>query len=490
MNILMVAPESVPFVKVGGLADAVGSLAQALSNKGHDVRIVIPKYHNLKHFDSANLLEDPLMQVQLGMEDAYARVWETTYPDCSAKVYFLEYEMYFGSGDVYCGPSGVEEDNGFRFAFLSRGALDLCNHLTWVPDIIHCHDWAAGLVSAFLNTVEFNEPLGRAASIMTIHNLQHQGYCSQPVLNYSGLPSTLFRQDGYESHGKVNMLKGSIYHSTKISTVSPSYAKEIQTSEYGCGLELVTRFRSPDLIGVINGIDTAEWDPSTDPFIIENFSVGELEGKSKCKKDIQSIYGLDEDDGVPLFVVVSRLYDQKGLDLLLQISDRLMHETNIQIALVGTGDVKLENAFIHLSQKYPKRFSALIKFDNALAHQTIAGGDFLLMPSRFEPCGLSQMYAMQYGTIPIVRCTGGLGDTVPVCPEDWSKGCGFNFLNIDAIEFMNTIIQASKCYTEDKETFMSMQANGMKTDFSWNISAEKYEVLYGWAIDARKQAFA
>lgn len=485
----MVAPESVPFVKVGGLADAVGALAQALSKKGHDVRIVIPKYHNLKCFESANLLEDSFMRVQLADEDAYTRIWETAYPDCSAKVYFLEYEMYFGSGDVYCGPSGLEEDNGYRFAFLSRGALDLCNHLRWMPDIIHCHDWATGLVPAFLNTNDFNEPLGRAASVMTIHNLQHQGYCPQSVLNYSKLPNSLYRQDGYESLGQLNMLKGSIYHSTKISTVSPSYAKEIQTSEYGCGLESVTRFRSPDLIGVINGIDEAEWNPSIDPLIIENFSLDDLAGKAKCKKDLQSIYGLEQNAEVPLFVVVSRLYDQKGLDLLLQISDRLMHETNIQIALVGTGDTHLENAFVHLSKVYPKRFSALLKFDNTLAHKTIAGGDFLLMPSRFEPCGLSQMYAMQYGTIPIVRCTGGLGDSVPVCPEDFSKGCGFNFSNIDAIEFMNVIIQASQCFTNDKQTFLSMQNNGMKMDFSWTASAEKYEALYGWAMDARKQAF-
>jgi len=485
----MVAPESVPFVKVGGLADAVGSLAQALSKKGHDVRIVIPKYHNLKHFESARLLEDSFLHVQLSAKDSYTRVWETEYPDCSAKVYFLEYEMYFGSGEVYCGPSGQEEDNGYRFAFLSRGALDLCNHLKWSPDIIHCHDWATGLVSAYLNTNDFNKSLGRAASIMTIHNLQHQGYTSQSVLEYAGLPSSLFRQDGYESHGQVNMLKGSIYHSTKISTVSPSYAKEIQTSEYGCGLESVTRFRSADLIGVINGIDTTEWNPSIDPLIIENFSLDDLSGKSKCKRDLQSIYSLEVDDAVPVFVVVSRLYDQKGLDLLLQISDRLMHETNIQIALVGTGDARLENAFVHLSKIYPKRFSALLKFDNTLAHKTIAGGDFLLMPSRFEPCGLSQMYAMQYGTIPIVRRTGGLGDSVPVFPEDWSKGCGFNFSNIDAIEFLNVIEQASQCFNEDKQTFLAMQSNGMKMDFSWTASAEKYEALYGWAMDARKQAF-
>ena len=254
-------------------------------------------------------------------------------------------------------------------------------------------------------------------------------------------------------------------------------------------MDSVTRFRSPDLIGVINGIDTNEWNPSIDPLIIENFSLKDLGGKSKCKKDLQSTCGLVEDENTPLFVVVSRLYDQKGVDLLLQISDRLMQETKIQIALVGTGDENLENAFVHLSKVYPKRFSAFLKFDIILAHKTIAGGDFLLMPSRFEPCGLSQMYAMRYGTIPIVRCTGGLRDSVQVCPEDWSKGCGFNFTNIDAIELLNVIMRASEIYTKEKQTFLSMQANGMKMDFSWTTSAQKYESLYGWAMDARKQAF-
>ena len=267
MKILMVAPEAVPFVKVGGLADVVGALTKELSDKGHDVRLVLPKYQHLKHFESAKLSKDSFMRVRMGVQDEYTRIWEAQYPDSKAQVYFFEYEAFFGSSSVYVGPSGNEADNGYRFSFFSRASLDFCYHMNWFPDVIHCHDWTTGLVPAFLNTSDYNETLGRAASVMTIHNLQHQGYCDRHVLRYAGIPQSLFRADGFESFGQVNLLKGGLYHSTKLTTVSPSYAKEIQTEEYGCGLDSVTRFRSPDLIGVINGIDGSEWNSETDEYL-------------------------------------------------------------------------------------------------------------------------------------------------------------------------------------------------------------------------------
>lgn len=489
MKILMVAPESVPFIKVGGLADAVGALTRSLSSRGHDIRIVLPKYHHLKHFESATTSENPYLRVQLGVEDAHARIWETEYPESSARVYFIEYEMFFGSGDVYCGPSGSELDNGYRFGFLSRAALDLCEHMQWFPDVVHCHDWTTGLVPAFLNTVDLNTNLGRAASVLTVHNLQHQGYCPESVLKYTGIPQTLFREDGFESYGQVNLLKGGLYHSTKITTVSPSYATEIQTDRYGCGLESVIRFRSADLIGVINGIDLLEWNPRTDPRIIENFSAEDLSGKAVCKTDLQQICGLEEDADSPLFVIVSRLYEQKGLDLLLGVADRLMEESSLQIAVVGTGDAGLEQAFVNLAKRYPKRFATMLEFDNTLAHKMIAGGDFLLMPSRFEPCGLSQMYAMQYGTLPLVRKTGGLIDSVRVCSKNWSEGNGFSFADIDANQFYQAVHTACRYFLENKAGIRAMQINSMTEDFSWTASAEQYERLYGWAMEARKGAF-
>lgn len=490
MKILMVAPEAVPFVKVGGLADVVGALTKELSNKGHDVRLVLPKYHDLKHFESAQLTEDSFMRVRLGAQDEYTRIWELLYPDANAKVYFFEYEAFFGSKSVYKGPSGNEGENGYRFSFFSRAALDLCYHLNWFPDIIHCHDWTTGLVPAFLNTNDFNQTLGRAASVMTIHNLQHQGYCDRNVLRYAGLPQSLFKADGFESFGQVNLLKGALYHATKLTTVSPSYAKEIQTDAFGCGLEPVTCFRSPDLIGVINGIDTAEWDPNTDVYLgADTFSKKDISNKAVCKDRLQAQFNLKRDSDAPLAVVVSRLYEQKGLDLLLSIIDPLMHQTNLQLCILGTGDPEIENAFKYFSDSYTGRVSSVLAFDNALAHLCIAGGDFLLMPSRFEPCGLSQMYAMMYGTLPIVRSTGGLIDSVPVSSENWIEGCGFSFASLESSEFLKVILEALDIYNQNPEAFEQMRIRAMSLDFTWESSAKHYESIYQWASENRASAF-
>ena len=490
MKILMVAPEAVPFVKVGGLADVVGALTKELSQKGHDVRLVLPKYEQLKHFEYAELAEEPFMRVRMGVQDEYTRIWEVGYPEAKAKVYFFEYDAFFGSGSVYQGPSGNEADNGYRFSFFSRAALDLCYHLNWFPEIIHCHDWTTGFVPAFLNTNDFNETLGRAASVMTIHNLQHQGYCDRHVLRYAGIPQSLFKTDGFEAHGQVNLLKGGLYHATKLSTVSPSYAKEIQTELYGCGLDSVTRFRSSDLIGVINGIDVSEWDPEKDKYLGDNtFTKTDLSNKAICKERLQSSFQLKRDSEVPLAVVVSRLYEQKGLDLLLSTLDALMDQTNLQVCVLGTGDPEIEKGFAYFSDKYPSRISAILAFDNALAHQCIAGGDFLLMPSRFEPCGLSQMYAMLYGTLPIVRSTGGLIDSVPVVPEDWTQGCGFSFSSMEASDFQQVLLEALAIYSTNPEAFKKMQERAMSMDFTWDSSARHYESIYNWAYETRASAF-
>ena len=489
MKILMVAPEVVPFVKVGGLADAVGSLSRALASRGHDIRVVLPKYKSISDFKDIHFIDKYLLKIQLGKEVAVASIWESSFPGSTAKVYFIEYNMFFGDGSVYCGPSGSEKDNGYRFALFSRAALDLCGQINWLPDIIHCHDWTTGLIPAYLNTNDFSKPLGRAASIMTIHNLQHQGYCDKEVLDYAGIIQTLFRQDGFESFGQVNLLKGGLYHTTKINTVSPSYAKEIRGEALGCGLNLVTEFRSSDLFGIINGIDVEEWNPENDTYIASNFSEKDLSGKQNCKNEILSICDLDNNKDAPLFIIISRLYEQKGLDLFLNIIDGLMNESNMQIAILGTGEAEIEEEFVHFSKRYPKRFSTQLKFDNVLAHKMIAGGDFILMPSRFEPCGLSQMYAMRYGTVPVVRRTGGLIDSVSVFSNDWSKGCGFNFENVDSNELFAIILEACAYYSKQNFKYKKMQINGMQEDFSWLNSAKKYESLYASAIDARRNAF-
>jgi starch synthase len=485
----MVAPELVPLVKVGGLADVVGALSKALSGRGHDVRIVLPKFAGLKGVEAAVPLDDSPLIVNLGGHEAYAQIWEMPLPDSEARVYLLEHNLYFGADSVYCGPSGDEADNAQRFTFLSRAAIDLCYHLKWIPDVVHCHDWPTGLLPVYLNTTEIDEPMGRAATVMTLHNMQHQGYFARKTVGFAGLPESTFRTDSIEAFGQVNMLKGGIYHASKITTVSPTYAREIQEPDGGHGLDHLLRYRAADLIGVINGIDEGEWNPETDPHLPERYSAQDLSGKAVCKAALQKAQGLKVDAKVPLFVVVSRLVDQKGLDLLVQAGDRLMETMDIQVAILGTGDPQLEDAFMGLSKRYPGRFAAYIGFDNELAHLSAAGADFLLMPSRFEPCGLSQMYSMKYGAPPVVRATGGLVDSVEQYQEGAGTGMGFRFDTSTAAALYDTIGWACSTYYDRPEEYAQLQANGMAADFSWDHSADTYESVYGWAIEARRQAY-
>lgn len=486
-SVLMVAPEAAPFVKVGGLADVVGALSKALDSRGHDVRILLPKYAGLKHVESARPLSNPLI-VHLGAHEAYARVWECKVPGSNVTCYLLEHNQFYDSPEVYLGPSGEEADNEQRFTFLSRAAIDLCYQINWIPDVVHCHDWTTGLVPIYLNTTEWGKRMGTAASVMTLHNMQHQGWAHRSIVDYAGLPSSVFRPDCLEAMGSANTLKGGIYNATKITTVSPTYAREIQEPEGGHGLHHLLRFRSADLIGVINGVDMTEWDPKTDTLLPANYAADDLSGKAVCKAKLQAAYGLEVNASIPLFTVVSRLVDQKGLDLLAEIGERLMDTMRIQIAVLGTGDPELEARFQALAQLYPGSFGAFLGFNNELAHLTAAGADFLLMPSRFEPCGLSQLYAMIYGALPIVRSTGGLMDTVEQYIQGEGIGTGFRFDDSTADAFYSTIGWACSTYYDRPDDFKALQQNGMRKDFRWNVSAKTYEDVYCWAIEARQHA--
>lgn len=483
-KIYMVAPELAPLIKVGGLADVVGALSKALADKGHDVRIVIPKYAGLRFVEDAKPLDD-VLTVHLGGHQEHARVWQMPLPGSSAICYLIEHNEFFDRASVYVGPSGDEKDNGRRFTFLSRAAIDLCYQLDWIPDVVHCHDWSTGLVPVYLNTNERDAPMGRVASVMTLHNMQHQGWFPAPLLDYAGLPHSEYHANSLESAGELNMLKGGIYHSTKISTVSPTYAEEIQEEGGGCGLHGILRYRAGDLIGVINGVDYSEWNPATDELLPKNYSLKKMAGKAACKAAMQEAYGLEVNPGIPTFTVVSRLVDQKGLDLLAAIGDRLMQTMQIQVAVLGTGDPVLEHLFQGLAERHPGRFAAHIGFDNKLAHITAAGGDFLLMPSRFEPCGLSQLYAMIYGAPPIVRATGGLIDTVSQYVEGEGEGTGFLFKDATPDAFYDTIGWACSTYYDRPKEYQQLQKNGMSRNYAWDESAARYEAIYSWAIEAR-----
>jgi starch synthase len=489
MRILMVTPEVTPVVKVGGLADVVGSLAKVLHQMGHDVRIVLPRYRNLKGLQEPQPGLQPLV-VHMGEATAYARVWHTTLPDSEVPLYCIEHNAFFDSESVYTGPSGNDVDNGYRFAFFNRAAIDLCAYLQWTPDVFHLHDWPTALLPVYLNTTLAEDSISQCATLLTLHNMQHQGFCPHAVLRYAGLPESTFRSDCLESYGNLNLLKGGIYNATKITTVSPTYAREIQSSPGGCGLDPLLRFRAGDLIGILNGIDTTEWDPQSDSLIPATFSATELSGKAICKRALQSHFHLAETDGIPLFGVVSRLVDQKGLDLLAAILPRLLDSMAIQIALIGTGDPLLENTFARLAERFPGKLGVFLGFDNRLAHTLVAGSDFLIMPSRFEPCGLSQIYAMRYGTLPVVRDTGGLHDTVESFHEASRSGTGFVFRDATASGLYDTIGWACATYYDSPEALQQLQQNAMSQDFSWDRSAATYENVYQWAITARKQTQA
>jgi starch synthase len=486
LQVLFVSPEVDPFVKVGGLADMVGALPKELAALGHDVRVVCPAYGSVKIVGEWTPLPEPL-GVDVGVSAHWARTWRTTLPGSAVPIYFLEHEQFFGRPEVYTGPWGAHADNDLRFTFLSRGALTLCEQLNWIPDVVHCHDWTTGLVPVYLNTTLRHTPLGRAASVFTVHNLEHQGYCDPRVMSFARLPWNEFRSDSLEAMGAVNMMKAGLYHATKLTTVSPTYAHEIKTPSGGHGLDQVLRFRAGDLIGILNGIDDS-WDPARDKTLLARYSPTDLTGKWTCKAALQSRMGLTIDPHVAVFGAVSRLAAQKGLDLIAEALPHVLDRMHVQFVLLGAGDPGLEHAFRSAAAMHAGRVGVHIGFDASLARLIQAGSDFFVMPSRSEPCGLTQMYAMRYGTPPIVRAVGGLIDTVEQYVEGTGHGTGFRFDDATAAAVYNTIGWACATYYDRPEEMRQLRLNGMARDFSWRESAPRFVDVYRWAIAARAGA--
>lgn len=488
MKVLFVSPEIDPFIKVGGLADMVAALPRQLAVLGHEVRIVVPLHGCVKPDERFTALPDAL-EVRLGRGSEWARVWRANLPGSEVPVYFLENWQYFARPEVYAGPWGAHADNDLRFAFLSRASLDFCLQEGWIPEAIHLHDWTVGLVPVYLNTTLRDSPLGRAASVFTIHNLEHQGYSDKRVLPFAGVPWGEFRPDSVEALGAVNLMKAGIYHATKLTTVSPTYAIETQSPEFGCGLDPVLRFRSGDYVGILNGIDEDRWNPATDRHIAARYSAEDVSGKAACKEALQRELGLEVDPAVPVFGVVARLYPQKGLDLLAAAAPGILDHMRVQIAVLGSGDDWLQREFVHLAFRYPGRFAVRLGFDNGLAHRIEAGSDFFIMPSRFEPCGLNQMYSMRYGTPPLVRATGGLLDTVDQYREGHGEGTGFIFEQATPTALYYTVGWACSTWYDRPDDHRALQINGMRRDFSWRVSARRYADVYRWAAEARARGF-
>lgn len=483
LKVLFAASECVPFAKAGGLGDVVGALPTALSRLGHDVRIVLPRYGNIST-EGLTRHEGPL-GVPLGLGEAWCAVFETRLPDTDVPVYLLDHEQLFGMRDYLYDPPGRHAiDNLARFSFLSRGALQLGKKLRWLPDIIHAHDWPTSLLPIYLNTVEASGPYRQTASVLTIHNLAHQPKFPPDQMYTTQLGWESFRPDGLEDHGDINPFKGGLYHATMLTTVSPGYASEIRTPEGGAGLDHVMRFRSADLVGILNGIDEEAWNPLTDRHLPSQFGPEGWSGKAICKRELQRELGLAESDA-PLIGMVSRLTHQKGIDLVIEALERIL-ALDVQLSILGTGAQELEDRLRQRSALGDGRFRAVIGYSERLAHRIEAGADLFLMPSRFEPCGLNQMYSQRYGTLPIVRKTGGLADTVEAYDMTTGLGTGFLFDEPSAEALLDAVRWAVETYRERPEHFRAMQGRAMRKRFGWEEPARRYEEVYEWAIERKR----
>jgi starch synthase len=391
--------------------------------------------------------------------------------------YFIKNENYYKRDQLYGTPQGDYPDNCERFTFFSRAVIEFCRVFDYKPDVIHLNDWQSGLIPVYLKRVYNNDPaFNNTATLMTVHNLAYQGVFwayDMPILNLSW---ELFHFKYLEFYNNINFLKGGLVFSDIITTVSEKYSKEIQTSEYGCGLEGVLKERGKDLYGVLNGVDYGIWNPKTDKLIKANYDEEDIKDKALCKKDLQKTYNLPQALNVPIIGIISRLADQKGFDLISKIIDKIM-KLDLQIVVLGTGEKKYHDIFEKIGKKYRKKAGVKIAYDNTIAHKIEAGADFFLMPSRYEPCGLNQIYSLKYGTIPIVRATGGLDDTISNYSLKTHKGNGIKFSAYDSKELLKAIKKALKLYNDEKE-FQNLKKEAMKLDFSWERSAKRYINLY------------
>ncbi|GAB4158335.1 MAG: glycogen synthase GlgA [Candidatus Promineifilaceae bacterium] len=469
LQVLFISAEVAPFAKRGGLGDVAGALPKALRALGHDVRVVMPAYANIEAGYPGVNGTDIILQVPTGSGPVRAGVFEGALPGSDVPVYFIAERNLFNRPEVY----GYWDDP-YRFAFLSRAALDLVAALNWRPDLLHAHDWHAAPAVTWLATSGQTFDFFRGIpSLFTIHNLAHQGLTSWNIFDYLGIRTHSLLEERY---GEVNFMARGIYHATQINTVSPSYAREILSREGGANMDGLLRHRQRDLHGILNGIDTDVWNPATDKHLSFPYDQHNLAGKAQNKRALQRLLGLPERDDVPLLAMVSRLDFQKGLDILGEPLHLLLNGMagEAQFVVLGTGAAEYEDMFRHLAHYHKEKMTAVLAYSGGLAPQIYAGSDMFLMPSRFEPCGLGQMIAMRYGSVPIVRATGGLADTV-------SEGhTGFLFYPMDSYALWQAIQRAMYIYYHDKTSWRQMQINGMSSDFSWTRFAQSYQQLYEW----------
>jgi len=484
MKIYWIVSEVTPFAKTGGLADVAGALPTALAALGHEVRVAMPLYQSVvrERFDIRPT--DLRLAISVGARVRDVRVWEGALPEGRVVVYFVECAPLFDRGELYHEAGRDYPDNLERFSVFAQAALSLLPALSWQPQVLHCHDWQSALACAHLamgaaGSQPFFAPL---ATVLTIHNLAYQGLFPKAQWPLTGLPEAAFTMNGLEFYGQVNCLKGGLVSADGLTTVSPTYSREIQTSAFGCGLEGVLRARTEDLAGIVNGIDPHEWNPKTDPHLAARFGPGQLAGKAVCKLQLQQRSGLAEHNGL-LIGMIQRLTEQKGVDIFLEGVPRLL-ALPLQLVLLGTGEPSYHEQLQQLAKQYPGRLAVHLTFDEALAHQIEAGADAFLMPSRFEPCGLNQLYSLRYGTVPIVRRVGGLADTVvDVTPASSAArtATGFVFKDYTASALVDAVARAVAAF-RDHTLWSGLMATGMQQDVSWERSAQEYVTVYERAL--------
>lgn len=469
-RLLFAAAECTPFIKTGGLADVIGSLPKALKGKELDIRVVLPKYGQISEQWKKKMNPVKSITVPLAWRNQYCGIDSLEHE--GILFYFIDNEYYFSREGLY----GFYDD-GERFAFFSRAVLQILPHIDFHPDILHCHDWHTAMISVFLKThYQHNPYYQNIKTIYTIHNLMYQGVFPYTLLeDILGLDHKHFSIDGLEYHGQINFMKGGIIFSDLLTTVSKTYAEEIQTPYFGETLDGLLRKRKKYLYGIINGIDENFYNPKTDPFIFSNYARS-YKRKVKNKEKLQEALKLTVDPNLPMIAIVSRLVNSKGIDLIAHVLEDLI-ALDLQIVVLGTGEEKYENLFRSHAVRYPQKLAAKIEFDEGLAHQIYAASDMFLMPSRFEPCGIGQLIALRYGSIPIVRETGGLKDTVQSYNEYTQEGNGFSFTHYNAHDMLYTVKRALQYY-QDKKIWDTIFKNALQADFSWKKSAEQYLFLF------------
>ena len=484
MKILMITSEAVPFAKTGGLADAVSALAISLRKQGHDVKIVMPRFYKI---DRAKLKSiDQPVAVAAGQIETWVKFYYADLPGSDIPVYFIDHEQAYGRDGIYGTKAEPDfHDNPYRSALLCHGAFQLCRFLGWYPDIMHAHDWFCALVPVLLKHVCRNGYFAHTASVFTIHNLGYQGWYPKDSFPALGIDWNLYHGAGLERNGSINLLQSAISCADMITTVSPTYAGEMQTTEGGFGLDGLLRVRSDCVRGVLNGCDLETWNPKKDKLLPKNFDAKDLSGKAICKAELQKRMGLPVDPDIPLIGIVTRLAEQKGIAEVFAPTYgsifSMCVNMNIQFAILGSGEKWCEDEINAIQSRLPN-LRAYIGYDESLSHLIEAGSDFFLMPSRYEPCGLNQMYSMLYGTLPIVRRTGGLADTVEQYNEATGDGTGFLFDSLTPGAIYDTVGWAVYAYYNKKDHIKKMQLKGMKKDFSWERSVEGYMSIYSEAL--------